>query len=134
MMYSKRQNKVSRLLQKELAAIFQKEYSGRAFITVTVVRISPDLSYAKVYLSIMEVAGKEDSPSPALPKRRENQRAKSPQYQIKKSLDKIKTQTKEIRKQLAARIKNQLRKLPDLEFFIDDSLDYEEKIDQLINE
>ena len=108
MMYSKRQNKVSRLLQKELADIFQKEYSGRAFITVTVVRISPDLSYAKVYLSIMGGAGKEEV------------------------LDNIKTRKKEIRKQLGNRIKNQVRIIPDLEFFIDDSLDYEENIDRLL--
>lgn len=112
MMYSKRQNKVSRLLQKELAAIFQKEYSGRAFITVTVVRISPDLSYAKVYLSIMERAGKS---------------AKGGEVS-----DKIKIQTKEIRKRLAARIKNQVRIIPDLKFFVDDSLDYEENIDRLL--
>ena len=107
-MYSKRQNKVSRLLQKELAVIFQKEYSGRALITVTVVRISPDLSYAKVYLSIMGGTGKEEV------------------------LDNIKTRKKEIRTKLAALIKNQVRKLPDLGFFIDDSLDYEEHIDRLL--
>jgi len=107
-MYSKRQNKVSRLLQKELAVIFQKEYSGRAFITVTVVRISPDLSYAKVYLSIMGGAGKEEM------------------------LNNIKTRKKEIRTKLAVLIKNQVRKIPDLGFFIDDSLDYEEHIDRLL--
>lgn len=114
MMYSKRQNKVSRLLQKELADIFQKEYSGRAFITVTVVRISPDLSYAKVYLSIMEGTGKF---------------AKDGEVS-----DKIMIQTKEIRRRLAVRIKNQVRIIPDLKFFIDDSLDYEENIERLINE
>ena len=112
MMYSKRQNKVSRLLQKELADIFQKEYSGRAFITVTVVRISPDLSYAKVYLSIMEGTGKS---------------AKDGEVS-----DNIMIQTKEIRKRLAARIKNKVRIIPDLKFFIDDSLDYEENIDRLL--
>ena len=112
MMYSKRQNKVSRLLQKELADIFQKEYSGRAFITVTIVRISPDLSYAKVYLSIMEGTGKS---------------AKDGEVS-----DKIMIQTKEIRKRLAARIKNKVRIIPDLKFFIDDSLDYEENIDRLL--
>ena len=109
-MYSKRQNKVSRLLQKELADIFQKEYSGRALITVTVVRISPDLSYAKVYLSIMEGTGKSTK-GVEVP-------------------DKI--QTKKIRTKLAARIKNQVRIIPDLEFFIDDSLDYMENIDRLL--
>ncbi len=114
MMYSKRQNKISRLLQKELADIFQKEYSGRAFITVTVVRISPDLSYAKVYLSIMEGTGKSIKSGEAS--------------------NKIKKQTKEIRKRLGARIKNQVRIIPDLKFFIDDSLDYEENIERLINE
>ena len=53
-MYSKRQNKVSRLIQKELANLFQaaKMGSRNAFITVTLVRISPDLAQAKVYLSI----------------------------------------------------------------------------------
>lgn len=110
-MSSTRQNKVARLLQKELAEIFQREARGMfggAFITVTGVKVSPDLGVAKVYLSFMAVKDKE-----AL-------------------LAKIREQGKEIRKHLGLRIKHQLRIVPELIFYIDDSLDYAERIDELL--
>ena len=110
-MDSTRQKKIARLLQKELSEIFQREsrvFFGNAFITVTMLRISPDLSVAKVYVSLFAV--------------------KDP----KELLTKIKEASKDIRKHLGIRIKNQLRIIPQLEFFIDDSLDYAEKIDQLL--
>ncbi len=113
MPYSKRQNKVSRMLHKELAEIFRKEFAGRIFVTVTAVRISHNLSYAKVYLSIMLGLGKSTVG--------------------KEVLDNIKTHTKEIRNKLAVRIKNQVRIIPELEYFMDDSLDYEEHIDWLLD-
>ena len=106
-----RQNKVSRLLQKELAEIFQRESRnlfGGAFITVTQVRVSPDLSSAKVYVSLFLVKD-----TGAL-------------------LKQIKEMYSEIRKQLGIRIKKQLRIVPALDFFIDDSMDYAEKIDRLL--
>ncbi|MFH1320639.1 MAG: 30S ribosome-binding factor RbfA [Bacteroidota bacterium] len=117
-MYTKRQNKVSRLLQKELADIFRKEYHGRAIITITIVRISPDLLYAKVYLSIFAV--------------KDSTKGISASVEKEIVLKKIQERTREIRSKLAARIKNQVRGIPNLEFFIDDSLDYEEHIEKLI--
>ncbi|MGZ3901491.1 MAG: 30S ribosome-binding factor RbfA [Bacteroidia bacterium] len=110
-MESVRQQKVSKLIQKELAEIFRsnsKTLFGGAFITVTVVRISPDLGAAKVYLSIM--AAKD-----------------------KKALFKlVEDQTSVIRKKLGQQVGKQLRVVPELAFFIDDSLDYAMKIDELL--
>jgi ribosome-binding factor A len=110
-METTRQKKVARLLQKELGEIFQREsrtmFKG-AFITVTMVRISPDLSFAKVYLSMFAVKDK------------------------KELLDDIKGKNKEIKVKLAEKIRNQLRIVPALDFLIDDSLDYAEKIENLL--
>lgn len=110
-MTSTRQNKVSRLLQKELADLFQREGKDLlmgAFVTVTLVRVSPDLSFAKVYLSLFGV--------------------KEPD----KMIDKMNDESKEIRKKLAVRTKNQLRVAPELVFYLDDSLNYAERIDELL--
>ncbi|MBK9479453.1 MAG: 30S ribosome-binding factor RbfA [Bacteroidetes bacterium] len=110
-MDSTRQNKVSRLLQKELGEFFQRESGNlfnRAFITVTTVRISADLSVAKVYLSILIEKDREPT------------------------LKLIKSQSKEIRKRIGDRIKQQVRIIPNFEFFIDDSLDYAMKIESLL--
>jgi ribosome-binding factor A len=110
-MESIRQSKVARLLQKELAEIFRSEsknlFNG-AFISVTQIRVSPDLGHAKVYVSIM------------LPKETE------------KALEQIKSQQFAIKKILISKIKNQFKTMPELAFYIDDSLDYAEKIDQLL--
>jgi ribosome-binding factor A len=108
---STRQKKVARLIQKELSVLFQRESRtlfASAMITVTVVRVSPDLSYARVYLSVFN--------------------AKAPE----ELLGMIKAMKKEIRKRLGDIIKHQLRIVPDLDFFIDDSLDYYERIDNLL--
>lgn len=110
-MNSTRQNKVARLLQKELGELFQREARnmfGGALITVTIVRISPDLAEAKIYLSIFGV--------------------KNPQ----EIMLLVKNQYKIIRAKLGEKIKNQLRIVPNLTFYIDDSLDYAEKIDELL--
>ncbi|MDP4207580.1 MAG: 30S ribosome-binding factor RbfA [Bacteroidota bacterium] len=110
-MESTRQSKVARQLQKDLGDIIQrmgKDVLEGRLVTVTVVRMSPDLSVAKVYLSIF--------PS-------ENQ---------KEYLKNFCTHTKAIRNELGQRVRNQLRIVPELAFFVDDSLDYVEKIDQLL--
>ena len=109
-MDSTRQNKVSRLLQKELGELFQRESASlfnRAFITVTIVRVSADLSVAKVYLSIMV------------------EKDRIPTLQL------IKVQSKEIRKRIGDKIKQQVRIIPNFEYFIDVSLDYAMKIESL---
>lgn len=110
-MDSTRQLKVSRLIQKELGEIFQRDVKilfGSALITVTQVRVSPDLSVARVYVSLFNV----------------------PDTNI--LLTQIKTHTKDIRTKLAERIKKQVRIIPNLVFFLDDSLDYAIKIDELL--
>jgi ribosome-binding factor A len=105
-----RQNKVSKLIQKEMGELFQREsrtlFSG-AFITVTGVKISQDLSVAKIYLSFLAV---KDA----------NELVKN-----------IREHTKEIRKRFGEKIKHQLRIVPNLEFFHDDSLEYVDKIEKL---
>ena len=110
-MDSTRQLKVSRLIQKELGEIFQQETRllfGNALITVTQVRISPDLSVARVYVSLFNVPDN------------------------KALLKSIQEHTKEIRSKLSARIKKQLRIIPNLVFYHDDSLDYAMRIDELL--
>ena len=110
-MDSTRQLKVSRLIQKELGEIFLKEVKtvfGNAMITVTQVRVSPDLSIARVYVSLFNAPD------------------------TKKLLKEIQANTKDIRTQLAIRIKKQVRIIPDLVFFLDDSLDYALRIDELL--
>ena len=110
-MESIRQNKIARLLQKELAEIFQKEskslFNGK-LVTVTVVRVAPDLSLAKVYLSIYPL--KENDIITAI----------------------INQRTKAIRNLLGKRIRHQLRVIPELSFYQDDSLDYIDNISKLL--
>ncbi len=108
-----RQDRINNLLQKDLGEIFQVEMrhvSLGAMITVTKVKITPDLSLAKIYLSLFATKDKA-----AL-------------------LKSIRSHTKEIRGKLGNRVRNQLRVIPELNFYIDDSLDYIEKIDNLLND
>ena len=108
-----RQSKVARLIQRDLGDIFINEFRHLlqgALVTVTKVRISRDLSSAKVYLSIFGIKDKE-----AL-------------------LGKISSQVREIRHVMGTRIKNQVRIIPELHFFLDDSLDYIDHIDELLND
>jgi ribosome-binding factor A len=110
-METTRQLKVARLLQKEMGEMFQRELNhhfGAAFISVTKVRISPDLSHAKAYLSIFGNGEKQGI------------------------MDKIKEVSKEIRGKMGDRIGKQLRIVPTFEFFLDDSADYAAKIDELL--
>ncbi len=109
-MDSTRQNKFARLIQKELADLFQKEgkvFIGNSFVTITNVKVTPDLALARVYLSLF----KDKNPTGVI-----------------KSLTK---QMHDIRGKLGKRIKDQARHIPVLEFFLDDSLDEVEKIDSI---
>lgn len=110
-MESKRQQKVSQLLQRDLAEIFQIEVRGlftqNAMITVTKVHITRDLSTAKVYLSLFATGDKEAF------------------------LEEIRSKTSAIRGMLGRRIRHQLRVTPELLFYLDDSLDYIENIEKL---
>ncbi len=110
-MESQRQSKVSRLVQKELSDIFQKQGNnlfGGGMISVTMVRVTPDLGVAKVYVSLFPPERKQEL------------------------FDSVKIQVKTVRHELGRRVKNQLRIVPELLFFIDDSLDYARKIDELL--
>jgi ribosome-binding factor A len=106
-----RQQKINRLIQKELSEIFRKETQQMrgVLVTVSTVRVSPDLGLAKVYLSIF------------------------PSGQGKDILANIKTSVKTLRYNLGQKIGKQLRIVPELSFYLDDSLDYLENIDRLLN-
>jgi ribosome-binding factor A len=107
---SVRQEKFSGLIQQHLADIFMRnpEFVNKEFVTISKVEVSPDLGYAKVYLSMIKV--------------------KDRNY----LLNLIVLQAPQIRKHLAAKIRNQARIVPELNFLIDDSLDYVFKIDELM--
>ncbi|MFR9523336.1 MAG: 30S ribosome-binding factor RbfA [Rikenellaceae bacterium] len=108
-----RQQKVSKQIQRDVAEIFQREAAAivKGFlITVTAVRVSPDLSYAKIYVSIFPFERHE---------------------QVVASL---KDNIWMIRKALGTRIKNQLKVVPEIDFFLDDSLEYIEGIDRAMSQ
>ena len=109
-METTRQAKISRLLQKELSELFRRQTAKThgTLVSVSAVRISPDLSVARAYLSIF-------------PSERSTEIIKS-----------INASAKTIRYELAQRVRYQLRKTPELTFFVDDSLDYAENIDRLL--
>ena len=111
-MDSTRQQKISRQIQRDIAEILQKELSEvtrGSLVTVTNVRVSPDLAYAKLYISIF------------------------PFERSTQVLEAIKEKSWYVRKLLGARIRNQLKIVPELEWFVDDSLEYIENIDNLLS-
>ena len=106
-----RQQKISRLVQKELSEIFRRETAKTrgTLVTVSSVRVSPDLSVANVRLSIF------------------------PSENATAIMDNITQNERGIRYQLAQQVRYQLRRCPELKFHIDDSLDYIDRIDELLN-
>lgn len=109
-MQETRQNRISRLLQKELASIFQSQTRmlHGVLVSVTRVKVIPDLSICTAYLSIF------------------------PSDKAEELLNNINANDKTIRYELGQRTHNQLRIIPELRFFIDDSLDYLDRIDHLL--
>ena len=109
-MQETRQNKIARLLQKELSLIFQEQTRAMhgVMVSVTRTKISPDLSICTAYLSIFHSERGEEL------------------------LQNITRNEKQIRYELGTRIRHQMRIVPELRFFIDDSLDYIERIDKLL--
>ena len=113
---TKRQKQVGQLVQQELSDIFIREginVMDGGMVSISKVMMTPDLLEARIYLSLFQI--KDDT---AL-------------------LKEIKTRTSEWRNMLGQRVKNQLRRVPELQFFIDDTLDYVfkmEKLFQKINE
>jgi ribosome-binding factor A len=107
-----RQQKFSRLIQKELSDVFQRDKRGildNAFITIADVRVSPDLGVAKIYISMMLVKDKEEV------------------------LKKINTRKKEIRKALGDKIAKQVRIVPELIFYIDETEEEAQRLEKLID-
>ena len=109
-MQETRQARISRLLQKELADIFQSQtrMMRGVLVSVTRVKISPDLSICTAYLSVF------------------------PSDKGEELLENIRGNEKSVRYEFGTRVRNQLRIIPELRFFLDDSLDYLEKIDGLL--
>lgn len=109
-MQETRQAKISRLLQKELAQIFQSQtrMMHGVMVSVTRVKISPDLSICTAYLSVF------------------------PSEKGEEIVNNVNANVKTIRYDLCQRIRNQVRIIPELRFFIDDSLDYIDHIDELL--
>ena len=109
-MQETRQNRIARLLQKELSLIFQSQTRSThgVLVSVTRCRVSPDLSICTAYLSIFP-SGKADE-----------------------IIKNVTANEKTIRYELGTRVRNQLRIIPELRFFVDDSLDYIEHIDELL--
>ena len=112
-METTRQPKIARQIQRDIADIFQKE--GRdllrgTLVTVTEVRVTPDFNYAKIYVSIFPFD-------------------KAPETMA--VLDK---QNRFIRRELGRRIKDQLKSVPEIQFFLDDSLEYIEHLEQAMKE
>lgn len=109
-MESKRQQKFAGVIQKDLAEIFQREGLNllpNIMVTITKVRVSPDLAIARVYLSFFNSLNSS------------------------MALSTIKSHSNEIRYKLGNRIKDQVRIIPHLEFFLDDTSEYVQKMDKL---
>lgn len=112
-MGSVRQLKFAKLIQKELSEIFQKETRnlfGNIFITITHVDASPDLSFVKVYLSFLLAENKEDT------------------------LIAVQVKAKDIRKLLGAKIRKDVRIIPEIAFFGDDSAEYAINMENILSQ
>lgn len=108
---SARSQKLSRQIMKDVSDIFQKQARdivAGAIVSVTVVRLSPDLSFAKVYLSIYPFSKSQEI------------------------MDKVKESTWLIRREVAKRMKNHIRNIPELAFYQDDSIEYAENIESVL--
>lgn len=112
-MENTRQQKIAKQIQKDMAEIFQKEGAPvvrGAMVTVTEARMSPDLGYAKIYLSIF------------------------PYEKSAAVMQAVEAQNWFLRRELGRRIRNQLKSVPELQFLLDDSLEYIEHIDRTLKQ
>lgn len=109
-METTRQQKIARLLQRELSDIFQKQTQAMhgTLVSVSAVRISPDLSVCRAYLSVF------------------------PSERSAEIVKNINDNQRSLRFELGTRVRHQLRIIPELKFFVDDSLDYIDHIDALL--
>ncbi len=112
-MESKRQQKFSKLLKEELSELFNREglsFQNGTLVTITTVRVTPDLGIARIYLSFFNTANAH------------------------KSLTDIQAQSRELRFKLGQRIRNDVRIIPELNFMVDDTQDYVTRIDKIFDE
>lgn len=109
-METTRQAKIARLLQKELSEIFRQQTAKThgVIISVSAVKVTPDLSIARAYLSVF------------------------PSTNAQEIMNNINLSAKTIRYELAQKVRFQLRKTPELQFYLDDLLDYIKNIDHLL--
>ena len=109
-METTRQNKIARLIQKELSEMFQRQTRAMhgVLVSVSICHISPDLSVCRVYLSVF------------------------PSERAEEIVGNINENVRQVRYELGTRVGRQLRIIPELKFFVDDSLDYAEHIDELL--
>ena len=109
-METTRQNKITRLLQKELSDMFQRQTAAMPGVLVSVskCRVSPDMSVCRGYLSVF------------------------PSERAEEIVGNINANVKSVRFELGKRVRMQLRIIPELKFFVDDSLDYDERIGELL--
>lgn len=107
-----RQEKFARQMQRDLGEILQRnpQWAAGEFVTISKVTVSPDLGYVKVFVSMFNSKKRQ---------------------QVLEALD---LNAREIRMQLAKRIKNEVKKIPEISYFEDDTLDYVDKIDKLFDE
>lgn len=113
MVEGKRQKQVAGLLNKELSDIFQRlgiSMMDGGMVSISSVKITPDLYEARIYLSFFKVADNFDA------------------------LKKIEERSWEIKKELTSRVRHQLRSMPTLTFYIDDTLDYVDKMEKIFKE
>jgi len=109
----KRQKQISGLIQEDINLIFQRlglNMINGGMVSISSVKVTPDLLEAKIYVSVFNAA--------------DNQNV----------LTKIQERAWEIKKELAARVKNQLRRIPELKFFLDDTLDHAFKMEELFKQ
>ncbi len=114
-METTRQQKISRLIQQDMGDIFLKEMKpilGNSLITITEVRITPDLSIARIYVSIFPIGG----------------------VSKESVMQNIEDNAADLRRRLGMREGKQLRIIPHLEFYLDNSLDYAENIEKLLKQ
>lgn len=112
-MESRRQQQIGKEIQKVVSALFQKSgpsYYGKAFVTITHVKVTPDLLVARIYLSVFNVTDKQQV------------------------VDEISAHTHEIRYQMGNEMRHQLRRIPDIQFFLDETLDYVYKMEDLFKD
>ena len=113
MQEGKRQKQIGGLIQEEINNIFQRlglNFIDGGMVSVSSVKITPDLLEARIYLSIFNAPDN------------------------KAALKKIEDRAWEIKKELAARVKHQLRRIPELKFFLDDTLDHVFKMEELFKQ